>query len=202
MSKFSDFLLRQPGKGSVLVQLRERLLQVMLYSSFAVGTLLFGLALIPTLQKGLYLTISIYTLLYVWTILITFLHHLPYRLRAVSWLGILFAFGIVNLVDSGFNVDSGLFLITFIAMSILLMDLPAGLVALALDSISVSILGLINTADHVKLPVGLPQSDPLLWIIGGTIFFLMGILLIYALTIVVNGLEVNLAKVTSLAVEL
>ncbi len=193
-----------PGSknSNVLAQLRERLLRIMLYSSFAAGSVLFGLAVVPVLQKGMYPTIFLYSLLYVWTILITFAYGLPYRVRAIGWLSMLFAFGLINLIESGFNVDSGLFLITFIAMSVLLMDLPAGLVALGLSSISVSILGLINTNRENPLPVGLPQSDPLLWIIGGIIFVLVGVLLMYSLTIVVHGLEENLAKANLLAEQL
>ena len=193
-----------PGSTSniVLAQLRDRLLRIMLYCSFAVGTVLFGLALIPVLQKGMYPTIFIYSLLFAWTILITFDHRLPYRVRAIGWLVMLFAFGLINLLESGFNVDSGLFLITFIAMSILLMDVPAGLVALLLSSALISSLGFINTDGQVKLPVGLPQSDPLLWIIGGIIFVVMGVLLIYSLTVVVHGLEENLSKANLLADEL
>ncbi|MGD0876884.1 MAG: PAS domain S-box protein [Anaerolineales bacterium] len=193
-----------PGSTNniVLSQLRERLLRIMLYCSFAVGSVLFALAVIPVLQKGMYPTIFLYSLLYVWTILITFAYGLPYPVRAIGWLVMLFAFGLINLLESGFNVDSGLFLITFIAMSILLMDVPAGLVALLLSSALISSLGFINTNGQVKLPVGLPQSDPLLWIIGGIIFVLMGVLLIYSLTVVVHGLEENLAKANLLADEL
>ncbi len=202
MSTTFKFLLREPGKSMILVQLRERLLKIMLFSSFVVGTVLFGLAMIPVLQKGLYPTASIYSLLYIWTILITFMQRLPYRVRAIGWLAILYIFGNVNLVNSGFNVDSGLFFITFIAMAVLLMDLTAGLVAIILSSIAVSIMGFLNTGKDFPLPVGLPQSDPLLWIIGGIIFLLMGVLLIYSLTIVVTGLEENLAKTTLLANEL
>jgi PAS domain S-box-containing protein len=200
-NKFRLFL-RGSMNNVVLKQLRERLLRIMLYSSFAVGTVLLVLAAIPVLQKGMYPTMFIYGLLYIWTILITFVHRLPYRLRTIGWLAMLFVFGIINLIDSGFNVDSGLFLITFIAMSVLLMELPAGLVALALGSVSVAILGLLNTNENIKLPVGLPQSDPLLWIIGGIIFLLMGVLLIYSLSIVVHGLEEALVKATQLTQEL
>jgi PAS domain S-box-containing protein len=202
MNKFIKSFFLEAGKSTVLVQLRERLLQIMLYGSFVVGTVLFGLALIPVLQKGLYATILIYSFLYLWTILITFGKRLPYRLRAIGWLGIFYVFGNVNLVNSGFNVDSGLFFITFIAMAILLMDLPAGLIALVLGSISISILGFKDVGENLSLPMGLPQSNPLLWIIGGTIFFLMGTLLIYSLSTVVTGLEENLEKTTLLAGEL
>jgi len=110
--------------------------------------------------------------------------------------------GTLNLFQSGFTVDAGLFLITLIAMAILLMDLPGGLVALLLGSVAVSILGYVNVTKHYELPMGLPQTNPLLWIIGGIIFLLMGALLIYSLSIVVTGLEENLAKATRLADEL
>ena len=202
MSKSFKYLLREPGKSRVLIQLRERLLRMMLFSSFAVGTVLFELALIPVLQKKLFLTVLIYSLLYLWTILITFVQRLPYRVRAIGWLGILYVFGSINLVNSGFNVDAGLFFITFIAMAILLMDMAGGLIALFLSSVTVSIMGFVNVMGHYVLPEGLPQSNPLLWIIGGIIFLLLGIILIYSLAIVVSGLEDNLAKTTRLAEEL
>jgi PAS domain S-box-containing protein len=202
MNQIFKLLLRERGKNTVLIQLRERLLNMMLYGSFLVGTILFGLALIPVWRIGLYPTIIIYSVLYVWTILITFDHKLPYKLRAFGWLAMLFVFGCVNLFNSGLNIDAGLFLITFIAMSILLMDLPAGLTALLLASIVISILGFLNTDLNITLPVGLPQSEPLLWIIGGIIFFLVGTLLIYSLTNVVTGLEENLSKTSQLADEL
>jgi PAS domain-containing protein len=76
------------------------------------------------------------------------------------------------------------------------------LVALVLGSVTVSIFGYVNTTENFKLVLGLPQSEPLLWIIGGIIFMMMGVLLMYSLTIVVNGLEENLAKATRLADEL
>ncbi len=195
-------LFIEPEKSIVLAQLRERLLKMMLFSSFLIGTLLYGFALIPVFQRGLYSTILFYSVLYIWIILITFVPRLPYRVRAICWLCLFYALGTINLLQSGFNVDAGLFFITFIAMAILLMDLPGGLVALGLGSVTVAVLGFVNVTEQVKLVMGLPQSNPLLWIIGGIIFLLMGILLMYSLTIVVHGLENNLAKATLLADEL
>jgi hypothetical protein len=192
MSKYLRLLFRGPKNNIVLTQLREHLLKMKLFSSFVIGTLLYGFALIPVLQKGLYSTVLFYSVLYVWIILITFVPRLPYHVRAICWLGLFYALGNLNLLQSGFNVDAGLFFITFIAMAILLMDLPAGLVDLFLGSVTVAILGFVNVTEHLKLAMGLPQSNPLLWIIGGIIFLLMGILLIYSLTIVVHGLENNL----------
>ena len=127
MNKTIRYLLSKPGKSQALVQLREGLLKMMLVSSFVVGTVLFGFASIPAFQKRLYQTILIYGILYVLTILITFVKRFPYRVRAIGWLGMLYIFGSINLYLNGLNVDAGLFFITFIAMAILLMDLAGGI---------------------------------------------------------------------------
>jgi len=199
MSKNLRLFFRRSKNHIVLTQVRERLLRIMLFSSCILGTLLYGFALIPVYQRGYTATILFYTGVYIWIILVTFVPRLPYRVRATCWLGLFYALGTLNLAQSGFNVDAGLFFITFIAMAILLMDLPGGLVALSLGSVTVSIFGIVNVTGHIHLVMGLPQSDPLLWIIGGIIFLFMGILVMYSLTVVVTGLEENLAKATQLS---
>ena len=202
MNKYIKLLFQMPKENIVLTKLRERLLRMMLISSIMVGTVLYAIALIPVLQKGLYSTILLYGVLYLWIILITFLPRLPLRVRAIFWLGLIYILGSMNLFMSGFNVDAGLFLITFIAMAILLVDLQAGIVALVLSSVTVTFSGYVNISQHFTLSMGLSQTNPLLWIIGGIIFLLMGTLLIYSLTSVVHGLEKNLTKANLLAEEL
>ncbi len=202
MNKYFALLFRKPKKNDILTQMRRRILKPMLTGSFWIGTVLYAIALIPVIHKDLHATILVYSILYAWIILITFLPHLPYRARAIGWLGLFFVLGIINLFMSGFNVDAGLFFITFIAMAILLMDLPGGVVALVLGSIAISISGFVNVRQYIHLSMGLPQSDPLLWIIGGVVFLLMGSLVNYSLTKVMYGLDDNLAKATFLSEEL
>ena len=52
---------------------------------------------------------------------------------------------------------------------------------------------------YIHLSMGLDQSDPLLWIIGGIVFLLMGSLINYSLTKVMYGLDDNLAKANFLS---
>ncbi len=202
MKKYFNLPFRDPTKNIFLARLREQLLNKILIGSFIVGSVLFIFALIPTLQNELYTTILIYSLLYIWTIVITFIRRLPYRVRTVGWLGILFGFGCINLVNSGFNLDSGLFFMMFIVMAILLLDLQGGLAAFLLSSVAIAFTGYENIFGHYQLPMGLPQSNPLLWLIGGGVFLVMGLLLIYALTIIVHGLDKNLEKAKRLANEI
>jgi PAS domain S-box-containing protein len=114
----------------------------------------------------------------------------------------LYVLGVINLNLSGFNVDAGLFFLTFTAMAALLIDLRGGLVVLVLSSITLAVMGFFTVTGRVPLRLGLPQVDPMLWIIGGTIFLLMGILLTVSLTVLLRGLEANLMKANKLAEEL
>jgi PAS domain S-box-containing protein len=192
----------KPGVSTVLFQLRQRLLKVILLISSILGTVVLGTAFIPAFRRGLYSTIAFYGIVYIWCLLITFVPRLSYRLRAIGFLVILFLLGSLNLYESGLNVDAGLIFTIFIGMTLLLMSLRGGVIALASSSLIISLFGFLNTSGKISLHMGLPQSDPLLWIIGGVIFFIIGLLLTYSLAVVVSGLEENLVKATSLAEEL
>jgi len=196
MRKFFYGLFHEPGKSIFLIKIREQLLKTMLFCSCLVGTVIYGFALIQAVQQKLYSTILIYTAIYISIILITFLPRMPYRLRAICWLAIGYILGTMSLVEGGFKVNSGLYFVTFIAMAILLLDLPGGLATFVLSSITIFIFGFVYITEEIESLMSLSQSDLLLWVFGGMIFLLMGFLLIYSLTMVVRGLEENLAKTT------
>ena len=192
MKKYFDFSFRDPDKLSSLDQLREQLLNVMLSGSLIVGTILFAFAVVPAFQRDVYFSILAYTALYIWTIIITFNKRIPYRIKRLSWLSLLFILGAVNLWMNGLNVDAGLFFLALIAMAALLGGPKSGILALGFTSASVALAGFIIVTQKLQLSMDLPQTDPLLWTIGGLIFFLMGIFLIVSLSTVVRGLDRNL----------
>ncbi len=202
MIKTFKLLFREPEKRIALVALRERLLKIILLGSVLIGTFLYATALVPAFQRGLTPTILVYSALYIWIILITFVPGWSYRTRAVSWLAIFYALGCINLFEGGLNVDAGLFFITSIAMAILLMDLRCGVIEIALVSITISLVGYLNVTGYMPPAMGLSQTNPWPWVIGGITFFLMGGLLVYFQGIVVNELEENLAKTALLTGEL
>jgi PAS domain S-box-containing protein len=201
-SAFSKFSIGTPDQLGSLRQLRERLLNRLAIFAIVIGTVLYATSLKPALERGLYSTIVIYSAIFIWLILISFVRRLPYWIRTGSWLILFYILGVINLNLSGFNVDAGLFFLTFIAMAALLIDLRGGLVVLVLSSITIAVMGFFTVTGRVPLRLGLPQVDPMLWIIGGTIFLLMGLLLIVSLTVLLGGLEANLMKAKKLAEEL
>ena len=182
-----------------LPELRQRILDQFLLGATAIGTILFAISWIPLYQKGLLMTVGLYGLIYFITLLITFVRRIPYMIRVGGYLLLFYLLGVINLGMSGFNVDAGLFLLTLVAMSILLIGLKGGLAAIGLSSVTIIVMGVLINERMIKLSLGLPQWNPLLWIIGGAVFLMMCFLLILGFIAVVSGLERNLTKANDLS---
>jgi PAS domain S-box-containing protein len=182
-----------------LPQLRQRILDRFLLGATAIGTILFAISWIPLYQKGLFSTIGMYGLIYIFTLLITFIRRIPYWIRVGGYLLLFYLFGVINLSMSGFNVDAGLFLLVLVAMAILLIGTEGGIAAIGLSLVTITIMGFLVDEGIIKLSLGLPQRDPLLWIIGVAVFLMMCFLMILGFVAVVNGLETNLAKANELS---
>lgn len=193
---FLKFPIQDIEEIKNLQQLRERLLNALLLSAFVMGTVVYATALIPVYQRNLLQFPLVYTVLYVWLILVTFVKRIPYRVRAGSWLIFFYLLGLINLVLSGLNVDGGLFFLTFVSMAALLFDLRRGMIALGISGATMVLAGYAVILGYIDLQLALPQTAPLLWVIGGMIFVVAGIFLILSISVLVRGLVLNLTKAT------
>jgi len=176
-----------------LQQLRHRILDRFLIGATAIGTVLFVFSSIPLIERGLYSTIVLYGVIYIFTLIITIVHKLPYTLRVGGYLGLFYLFGAINIAMSGFNVDAGLFFLALVTMTMLLTGPKGGLGAIGLSSATIALMGLMIVNGTINLSLGLPQRDPLLWVIGGGVFLLVSSLLLMAFNAILQGLETNLS---------
>lgn len=198
LSKLREYFQVAKGVESLSL-LRQRILDRFLLGVTIIGTVLFAISWIPLYQKGLFETIGLYGVIYIFTLLITFIHRIPYGLRVGGYLLLFYLFGVINLSMSGFNVDAGLFLLALIVMAILLIGQNGGLAAIGVSAVTICVMGFLITGGTIKLSLGLPQGNPLLWIIGGGVFLTASFLLLLGFTAIVNGLETNLAKANNLS---
>ena len=180
-------------------ELQESILNAQLLVASLVSVFLYFLALIPVLEKQIIALAVIYTFFYCWLLVITLFRQLPYWFRSASWLFFLFVFGVINLFISGLNVDAGLFLLTFVVMTALLFDFQFALGSLILSALAIYVIGMNVINGNFSLPVYLPQSNPLLWIIGGIIFLLLGTMSYVSVSTIMRGLVRKINKVTILA---
>jgi PAS domain S-box-containing protein len=183
-------------------ELQKNLLQAQLVGTSILSIGIYALAIIPALQNELIFVVFLYSFFFAWLILITLFKRLSYGFRAGSWLFFLFFFGIVNLAFSGLNVDAGMLFLTFVIMTSLLLGLRFGLISLGLSSLAILIAGVYVVNQHVDFKIGLPQTNPLLWEIGGGIFLLVGSLSAISVASLMSGLMKNLAKSKQLAQDL
>ena len=179
---------------STAQQIREKLLRVLLYFASAIGGLIYIFALFPVVQEKLFGAVLLYSLFYFTLVGIAFIPGVSYRFRAYSWIFILYFLAINNLIYSGLNVDAGLFFITHVIMTALLLDLRRAIISLFLNLFSISFAGFLIVAGDVNFVLGLPQTDPVLWLVGGTIFLLMGLVSTISVGTLINGLVDNLRR--------
>ena len=191
--------LQTAGNYESMHELQEYMLNAQLFVASLVSIFLYFFALIPVIQKQIIALAVIYTLIYCWLLVITIFRQLPYWFRSVSWLFFLFVFGVINLLISGLNVDAGLFLLTFIVMTSLLFEYKVALASIFLSTLTIIIIGSYSINGNFGFSVSLPQSDPLLWIIGGIIFFILGTLSYVSVSTIMVGLVKKINKVTILA---
>jgi PAS domain S-box-containing protein len=180
--------IRTFGRHADVHALLLRMLNAQLLMASLVSLILYFIALIPAIEEHLYSVAGIYTVLFIWLLVITFFRQLPFYFRAGSWLFFLFIFGVINLILSGFNVDAGLFFIALIISTSLLMGMRMALLSLILSSLAIAIRAFYVFHQHVPLRIDLPQTDPMLWIIGGSIFFVLGLIGLISISFLMRGL--------------
>ena len=194
--------IRRYTEGTDVHELQERMLNAQLKMASLVGIVIYAAALIPAIQKHLYFIGILYTFLFFWLLVITFQKHLSYFFRTGSWLFFMFLFGVENLILSGFNVDAGFFFITFVILTSLLLGMKMAFLSLLLSSLAISIRALTVVNHVVYFKLGLPQTDPLLWIIAGLIFFVLGTISLYSISTLFSDLIQSLNERTKLAEDL
>jgi len=181
-----------------LPALRLRLLNTLLVSGTIIGVPLYLMALIPALKNGLIASAILYTIILGWIVVITVFRNIPYLVRASSLTVLPFVLGILNLSQSGFNLDAGLFFLTLIVLTGLLLGMKAGLYAMAASALTISGYGFLIVTHQHEPTLMLPQDDPMLWVVGGFVFLLVGSILILSITTLTRGLSNSLKNTQSL----
>ncbi len=179
---------------SDIQQLRNKILHVLLIGASIIGAVIYILAVIPAVKGGVFSAILIYSIFYGELLGITLISRIPYVFRVYGWLFFLYVLGVHNLTHSGFNVDAGLFFLSFVIMAILLLDLRSATIAFLLSLVSISLMGFIIVQSDYGLTIGLSQKNPFLWLVGGTIFLFVGFATTVSLNMLLSRLAENLRK--------
>jgi PAS domain S-box-containing protein len=185
-----------------LNQLRQRILGRVLIATMAIGIAAFFFSVIPIFTMHLYLVLGVFAFVFICLVVITFVERISYYFRVGVYVFILFLSGVINLILNGFNIDSGVFFLAFIALTFFFAGLKNGLTALAVTAVAISASGFLITTGRWMPLLDHSQQNPVQWVISSVVFFLVSLLLILAFTTVANVFEQNLLKAGSLSREI
>jgi GAF domain-containing protein len=146
--------------------------------------------------------VIIYTFAVIWTIFVTIARKLPYRLRAFSFVALIYLLGITSFLQGGITTDGAVFILAFISMTSLLFGVRGTAYALPIGIVSTIVIGALMST-HTLIPTNPASSDdPSGWINREAVLVLLSVIVGLSLTAMLRGLEENLGKATEIATNL
>jgi len=159
-------------------QRRERIIQVIFYitSVFGLPAVFFSVQGTP---DGV--LIGFYIAAYLVLLLVTFLK-LPYWLKSVILLILIYALGLSGLTEAGIWGGSRLFFLGFITLATLLFSASAGIIATLLSFASIIVVGQLVLSGQFQLTsADAAAGDLEIWISGAAGLLLLAIMIISAI---------------------
>lgn len=173
---------------------------MLIFWFLALAWVLIGIFIIQTPVESPTITpilLGSYLLITLITLAITFIKRLGYRLRAVTFLLLLYAFGIVDLLIQGVSGEGRLFLLAFVALAAVLFDLRRSIYALAFSFFSMAfityfqVVGVLPNASDLTVP---QPPDYIQLITGNMIFIVLSVLVALSITYLIQSLQNSLIQ--------
>lgn len=172
--------VENPAPASIQVydykRWRDQFILVVLRIACVLGIVL----VVPSITTASYSELALYASLYVILLFITFAR-VSYSVRAYLLMGMLYALGANIALRWGPWVDSSVFFLAFIAMSTLLFDNNADIIAISISALTFIIIGILQSAGVYELSVQKMVTTPGNWITYTVDFLIPGALIMAAI---------------------
>jgi GAF domain-containing protein len=157
---------------------QEQFLRVIFYVACVFGLPVLISAALLNIDKVL---TGIYIGLYIVLVFAAFLK-LPYWLKAVILLSLLYALGLSGLAEAGILDDSRLFFLGFITLATLLFSLPAGIIATVISIVSIIMMGgLILSGQYQIISTTVMAGTLETWLTASLSFILLAVVIMSAI---------------------
>lgn len=150
--------------GFNLDALRERMLANIFYVIAILGVAAYSANLVVLLRENRIITLGLYSFMLITVLVFAIFHRIPYRIRAVAFLLILFALGVSDLLQDGLYGSGRIFLLILPIMTALLISTRARLVGMAASIGAIAGIGYLMVYGYIDAPQlsASTQNDSLL----------------------------------------
>jgi GAF domain-containing protein len=162
--------------GDILSSWRERLLIILLRSGVVVGLMALAASVVYDLQVQDWVNIAVTVAAYGFLLVITFLR-IPYRLKAGILVFLLFALTLNSLLTSGIRGEARMFCIIFTLLTLMLLGVRAGWIALGVSLLSVAGAAWATVTQRLTLAEPYDQLNISPWILSSSTMLLVIVLL-------------------------
>jgi PAS domain S-box-containing protein len=201
-ASFSRLVLGESNEITNIGQLRERLLNGLLFIISLPGSMLHVLFLISAGHNPFSGFSLVYTFLFAWLLVILFVQRIPKWVRAGSLITSMFIFGVINIFQIGLNINAWSIFLAWIGVAGLLLGTRVGLGTLLLSGITLTILRLLPTPGPVQQTISHYYQEPVDWLVAGFIILTLGILMLTFIATLLRGLEAGTLNTRSLVEKL
>jgi PAS domain S-box-containing protein len=176
---------------------RERIFFTIVYFALAVGLPVLVFTTLLAVMDGFWSAVSIFGPIYLFVVGVTFHPRLSYHARVVLILLLIYAGGTASLIAVGPHFAGRLWLVAFASFSCLMLGFRAGMVAVAMNALTVIGLGIffgLATEKPAILSGGLGQDIPFptYWLLTSIAFVFLSLVIVISMALLFRGLDMSL----------
>ncbi|MEW5733512.1 MAG: ATP-binding protein [Thermodesulfobacteriota bacterium] len=179
--------VRPPSARQGALLWRDRVFFVLVLSGCAFGLPLFS-SIKYSLFEGRWYNFWVFVGLYVWVLAITFVRAIPFTLRLITLLSLLYGLGVTSLVTVGPVGTGRVWLFAFSLSAAVLSGMRAGLFSVLLNAVTLILVGQMRVSGHFAWPVTTSGFAEIFSITNIT-FITLNTLTTLAIGVLLGGLE-------------
>ena len=187
------------------IQYKEETLHIVLLGAAFIGLIVYFVKAYNTILAQQWPLTIIISVLFVLLMLIALLRKLPYLLKLIVFLAILFTMGASNLYFSGITGDGLLYFLAFTVTLAVFTNIRLGIIGTIISILTLVILGFGFFNEFIPMPVQtlIPNPSRLIdWISLGFTFILAEIVTVIAISLTIQRLDKTAREQTRLSEEL
>jgi putative methionine-R-sulfoxide reductase with GAF domain len=177
---FSNQLSADSDQRAGLRLWRAHLLDVLLRGITALGFLLLAAAGANHLPAGRVGVFALFAATYAALLVITVFRRIPYTLRAIAFVALPYALGLMEALGEGLAGDTSIFLLSFVMMSATLLGTWAGISALVLSATTLGVVGWAGLVGRLTFSSPSDLSQPAGWVSSGLALVVLSTIIIIA----------------------